>query len=182
MTLPWLQALGSGVLAAAPLVALLARPRLRPDDITQAQKRSQILAAVATEPGISVGRLRHKTGMTWGTLTYHLDILEAAGSVKISREERTRFVFPPADDHNSPSTADRVLAAGNARLIARDIAHHPDTAIADIALRTGVSPRMTYYHVGALAEAGLLRTEGRRRFEKVSGTPRLSALLTDYPE
>lgn len=170
--------LGSGLLffVDAPWgVALGWVTRIQSRVLTSAE-RMRILQVVYERPGISLTELAQRASMTWGQLNYHLGRLEQAGLVHSTKAGRHRLVFPEKAPEEAPE--DRaLLLEKTARLLALLIVENPRVSVTDLVHMSGETPRVVYYHVKKLLEAGLVTSSSARHLRGLTASARLVHLL-----
>lgn len=66
-----------------------------------------LLLAIQGEPGIRYRELLRKTGLVNGVLTYHLSVLEKAGTIRVDRHSARMTRYYPV---NVPESESQVLA------------------------------------------------------------------------
>jgi DNA-binding transcriptional ArsR family regulator len=152
---------------------LAVAPRRRGDD-----QRARILEIVAASPGLPVGALLEGTQLGWGTLYHHLAKLAKSRSVQVVRVGRRRLVYPMREGGVvEMAPGDALLRGQTVRRIALAIEATPGRGIAEIAAQVEQSPRVTYYHVRRLIEAGIVASSAAKRHRDLAPTPRLREIL-----
>ncbi|MBI2077571.1 MAG: ArsR family transcriptional regulator [Euryarchaeota archaeon] len=128
--------------------------------------RDALNTYVAENPGASFGEMRRHFSVGHGTLIHHLRVLKEQGFVSMRRDKlKARFYkvgFP------LPSTP--TLSDEQAQLL-RLVQGEPGLRQVDLAGRVGLARENVKYHLGVLAEAGLVRVapDGRARRYYPSG-------------
>lgn len=158
----------------------MARRAIPDHQVSESSRRAEIIETIRRESGISTGRLRLLCGVSWGTLTYHLERLRAAGHVTIVTQGRHKHVFLADDVQPTPPAGDAVLSCAAARDIATAIMRAPGIGIVDAAGAAGVTHRMSYYHANALIRAGLVKPIARRKYHALFPSPALERMLRSY--
>lgn len=165
---------------ALVLLPLLARRRLRPEELPRSPTRAKILKIVGDHPGMSSRRLVRTLGLTWGTVCYHIDRLVETGHLEETKVGRSRYLRLPG----VPESEDASWAVSSeaARRVATAILRHPGADVKHLAEHAGLSVRVTYYHVRHLVDAKLVTTSQRTRHKDLSPTPALRELLRDMED
>ena len=161
------------------MLALGRRPVLAmPDRILDSPSRRAILDAVRASPGLSMSSLKRQTGYSWGLLYHHTHLLQRSGHVATQLVGRRRVLFPAEAPVADARLAAHVLLEGETlRAVARTIAGHPGSSMAEVIRASSVSPRAAYYHVRRLLDMGLVVSESRVRYMRLRATRLLDELL-----
>lgn len=139
--------------------------------------RERLLRIVAARPGATIGELKRELGTSWGTLYHHLRRLEKSGLVASRRVGRRHLVFAGGPASRSPEVhAHARLRGRTARAVAQAIVGEPGLPAREIARRLALAPRITYYHLAQLAQAGLLVIRTSARGRVYEPTPLLASL------
>lgn len=120
------------------------------------ETRTRLLVAINDSPGQTLGALRELVKIGWGTLYYHIGKLEAEGDVRTVVAGRRILVFPGASSPIASTEKFGLLRGATARLIAQQILARPHCSIQMLVDSTRKTPRVVYYHVKRLKEAGLI--------------------------
>ncbi|HWH08848.1 MAG TPA: hypothetical protein VNX21_06575 [Candidatus Thermoplasmatota archaeon] len=162
--------------AAAPLLSPArsgAAPR--PSDT-----RERLLEVLRGSPGCPLGDLKARLGVGWGTLYYHLETLQRAGRVRTVVSGRRKLAFLGAEEKDPQEVVGRnMLVGATARGVARAIVATPGLDLQGVGEACGENPRVTYYHVRRLVEAGLVRSASPTRYAGLAPTRLLAALLRE---
>lgn len=167
-------------LAVALMLPLLGRvPKvggIRAQGRDESPQRKLILDVIKARPGIPVGELLASVSMGWGTLYYHLRKMRKAEMIQIVVSGRRRLIYPSAMPvAGAEASADSILWGETARKIASRIAQGPFTSVSALSEELGESPRVVYYHVKRLIQAGLVEAQRVRGTRDLRATPALLA-------
>lgn len=146
--------LGATRLALYPLYV-----RLKKEDILENPLRDDILEAVQTEPGISASELGRRLSCGWGTLVYHLTVLERMQLLSSQREGRHKRFFVQGRINYSDKEAVGLLANPAARTILDAVRETPGIIQRDLGRRLGLTAGTIAWHVERLSAAGLVVKE-----------------------
>lgn len=80
--------------AATKLVVVPFYAQVEGDEVLDNDTRATIFEAIRSEPGLSATDLSKKADCGWGTVVYHLAVLEQNGLIISSRDGRHRRFFP----------------------------------------------------------------------------------------
>lgn len=167
---PWPAVLGLGAVFAATVGLATERgkaglfalflplyTRLKDEDVLDQFTRGQIFGYIRVHPGDTYTDIKRNLGLTNGTLTYHLDVLEKQGYVRAVVRGARKMIFPvgvqpPEDGGGLAEIQRRLLGA---------LVEAPGIAIADLAASLGISRQLALYHTRLLAGRGLVRLERR---------------------
>jgi predicted transcriptional regulator len=158
-------------LLGAPLYA-----RLKKDEVLENPLRDDILAHVQETPGISASELGRRVECGWGTLVYHLTVLERMHLVSSAREGRHKRFFAQGRINYSDKGAVGLLANPAARTILDAIRTAPGSIQKDLSERLNLSPGTVAWHVERLAAEGLVIKEDEGRTVRYYPSERLLQL------
>lgn len=150
--------LGATKWALFPLYA-----RLKREDILENPLRDDILQVVEQAPGISASDLSRRLACGWGTLVYHLTVLERMQLLSSTREGRHRRFFVQGRINYSDKGAVALLANPASRAILDAVRAHPGLIQRDLGRNLGLSAGTVAWHVERLAHAGLVLKEEEGR-------------------
>jgi predicted transcriptional regulator len=142
----------------APLYA-----RLKREDLLENPLRDDILEVVQTSPGISASELGRRLNCGWGTLVYHLTVLERMQLLSSAREGRHKRFFVQGRINYSDKGAVGLLANPAARMVLDAIKDQPGLIQRDLSRHLNLSPGTVAWHVDRLHEAGLVLKEEEGR-------------------
>jgi predicted transcriptional regulator len=172
---------GSLVLVAIPLVGRLAGQEQ--ERLLQSALRRQIVELVRENPGIPIGELRKRLPVGWGTLYHHLIKLERSGLLRAAVSGRRRLLYPgDAGPLGNDPDARSILRGRTAQRLARAIVARPGRSVADIVDEMAESPRVIYYHLKRMLDAGLVTSSSETRYCSLTPTPRLVSMLAELGE
>ena len=152
-----------------------------PEDALASPLRRRILDLVEARPGSPVTDLARRLSIHPVTLHYHLRRLEESDLVRSQLAGRRRVVFPVSAyvDENAEDRA--LLLEPTARRIALAILHRPNITITDLVEELHETPRVVYYHVKRLRDAGLVVGASATHYRGLEAAPRLALLLSEGP-
>lgn len=139
--------------------------------------RRRLYAVVAECPGLSLADAAARAGLLWGSLSFHLNVLEEAGLVEVATAAGRRVLYPLREEASTPDQMVLLLPATPTRPIAQEVARNPGRPLSEVAARLGLSPCSVHLHVRRLRQAGLLHHPSAVGPGYLSPTPRLLALL-----
>lgn len=144
--------------------------------VLESPERLRILQIVYERPGISVTELAGCLAMSWGQLSYHLARLERAELLHTVKAGRHRLVFPEREPLETPEDRALVLER-TARALALLIVDNPQLTVTDLVRLSGETPRVVYYHVKRLLDAGLVTSSSGTHHRGLVASARLAHLL-----
>lgn len=149
---------GGAQLLLFPLYA-----RLKKEDILENPLRDDILGVVEQTPGISASELGRRMSCGWGTLVYHLTVLERMSLVSSAREGRHKRFFVQGRINYSDKGAVGLLANASARVLLDAVRESPGLIQRDLSRRLGLSAGTIAWHMERLEQGGLIMRaeEGR---------------------
>jgi DNA-binding transcriptional ArsR family regulator len=150
--------------------------RLKKEDILENPLRDDILHVVQTTPGISASELGRRLECGWGTLVYHITVLERMGLVSSAREGRHKRFFAQGRINYSDKGAVGLLANPAARTILDAVRQSPGLIQKDLGEKLGLAPGTINWHVERLAAEGLLVKEEDGRSVRYYPSERLIEL------
>ncbi|HJQ93673.1 MAG TPA: winged helix-turn-helix transcriptional regulator [Candidatus Thermoplasmatota archaeon] len=124
--------------------------------------RERIVAIIERDPGINKSGLCERSGLAWGTIHYHLKILQREGRIQVlaTAWEALHFVagLPPVEmawitalrEAQRQELAERIGQAGGLRA-------------SELARRLGWSRKVIGRHLTALGRAGVVEKRGERQ-------------------
>lgn len=172
---------GPLVLVAIPLVGRLAGQEQ--ERLLQSALRRQIVELVRENPGIPIGELMKRLPVGWGTLYHHLIKLERSGLLRAAVSGRRRLLYPgDAGPLGNDPDARSILRGRTAQRLARAIVARPGRSVADIVDEMAESPRVIYYHLKRMLDAGLVTSSSETRYCSLTPTPRLVSMLAELGE
>jgi DNA-binding transcriptional ArsR family regulator len=158
---------------AARFLLLPLYARLKREQVLENPLRDDILQTVQQQPGISASELGRRLACGWGTLVYHLTVLERMKLVSSAREGRHKRFFAQGRIHYSDKGAVGLLANPAARNILDAIRAQPGVIQKELGERLELSPGTIAWHVERLAEQGLIVREEEGRVVRYYPSDRL---------
>ncbi len=144
--------------AAVPLST-----RLQRSDVLDDTTRKRIVALLRERPGLSTKQVQERLDLAWGTLTYHLRILEDHRHVVSKRYGRYRRHF--VNGHEDPGDRDLLatLQHPSTARVAEAIREAPGSNQTEVGDAVGVTSGTVVYHVKRLLEVDAVEKvrEGR---------------------
>lgn len=162
---------------SGPAFPAMGRHPIANEELLESPARQSILDWVRRQPGIPLGELRLKVDLSWGALYHHFHKLEEAGLVEVKTVGRLNLVYLQGAEEQRDGAKASLLRGVTARRIAEEILRQPGRSVPDLVTATGESPRVVYYHVKRLAEAGLIVSPSRFRHVELSPAPHLSRFM-----
>ncbi|MGQ0537211.1 MAG: winged helix-turn-helix transcriptional regulator [Methanobacteriota archaeon] len=162
-----LSALGKNrLLLAIPLYS-----RLNPKSLMSNRVREEILETIRARPGIYATELHDATSYGWGTVTYHLAVLEKNRLVTSVREgpRRRYFVAGAVDFRHREALA--LLNNATPRHLLRLLSERPGLIQREIGVELGLSPSTVNWHLSKLSAAGLVAMSPNGRGIRCFATP-----------
>jgi DNA-binding transcriptional ArsR family regulator len=153
--------------------------RLKKEDILENPLRDDILHVVQTTPGISASDLGRRLECGWGTLVYHITVLERMGLVSSAREGRHKRFFAQGRINYSDKGAVALLANPAARTILDAIRHHPGIIQKELGERLGLAAGTISWHIERLTGEGLVLKEEDGRAVRYFPSERLLDLTRE---
>jgi DNA-binding transcriptional ArsR family regulator len=155
----------------------MGRHPIAQEELLDSPARKAILDCAREQPGIPLGELRLKVDLGWGALYHHLHKLEEGALIEVRNVGRLNLVYLRGAEEQRDILACSLLRGTTARLLAEEILRRPGRSVPDLVETTGESPRVVYYHVKRLAEAGLITSPSRFRHVELSPSPHLPRFL-----
>lgn len=155
--------------------------RIHRDEVLEHPVRDDILSTVAREPGISASELGRRAQCGWGTLVYHLSVLERERMVWSAREGRHRRYFAQGRVNYSDRDALGLLRNVASRRLADAILQQPGVIQKDLSRSLKLAPSTVAWHVDRLVRTGLLRKVSEGRQVRYYPSQRLETLVSQVP-
>lgn len=135
--------------------------------------RTELLHIIHERPGLTKSELSKASGLSWGTVTYHLDVLKESGSIHPLKDSGRLRIFPPG----IPPEEIRWISALRLELgkkIAQELAQTGSAQAYELAEALDASSKVIRRHLHAMHEAGTLKKTGsiRPRYELRSAVRR----------
>lgn len=132
-----------------------------------ADVRSALLASLVDHPGLPLAKAKERLGVGWGTIYHHVARLERSGAIRSIVQGRRRLLVLGGAPEAEAVARFALLEGMTARLLAEAILAQPGIGLRELARRSGVSERATYYHLKRLTEAGLVTTRKNGRYDSL---------------
>ncbi|MGQ0536904.1 MAG: winged helix-turn-helix transcriptional regulator [Methanobacteriota archaeon] len=149
-------------------------------DLLDLPTRRRILDVIRDKPGIKITDLCRETGSGWGTVKYHLHLLEKAGLVLSRPTARDRLLFA-SDFPEESLPVTEVLRQGRAEKLAIEILREPGVVQKDLCERVQMTRKIIRRYIDLLESAGLVSVEREARFQRHYPGPRLVEHLAPKP-
>lgn len=163
----------------AQLLLLPLYARLKKEDILENAIRDDILHVVGAQPGISASELGRRLECGWGTLVYHLTVLERMKLLSSAREGRHKRFFVQGRINYSDKGALAILANPAARIILDAVRRSPGIIQKDLGTLVGLSAGTVAWHVERLAANGLILKQEDGRSVRYLPSERLIELTRE---
>lgn len=173
---------GAGTDAHAPGVPP-ANPKGRPETGGRAEKRSTLVALLASRPGSTIQDVADSLACTHPTASYHLNALVRMGLIVREREGRVVRHYPSSTGPAKEAKMQAILGQARARAAIEYLVAHeksPDT-VNRIAGRLGLPYGYTKRLLAYLEKNGWVRLERRDYRYQVRVLPTLLSMLKQPP-
>jgi predicted transcriptional regulator len=143
----------------------------------------RVIQFIQEHPGCHLRRIRSELGISMGTAQYHLARLEKAGRVTSNRRGLFRYYFPVGVFQDNEKSILEILSQETARDILIFIIEQKNPTQTEIVDKIGLSAASVSWHVGRLAELGLITEikEGKYKRYQLQGDPKnLVSLMKNY--
>jgi predicted transcriptional regulator len=143
----------------------------------------RVIQFIQEHPGCHLRKIRSELGISMGTAQYHLARLEKAGRVTSNRRGLFRYYFPVGVFQDNEKSLLEILSQETARDILIFIIEQKSPTQTEIVDKIGVSAASVSWHVGRLAELGLITEirEGKYKRYQLRGDPKnLVSLMKNY--
>lgn len=117
--------------------------------------RKKLMGIIMRRPGLPATALRREVGEAWGTVQYHLGLLQETHMVTTIEAGRGRLFFADGMDPRKARLIS-VLHQGRRQEIAQFIREHPGVRQVDLCNAVAVSRKTFRASISALKEAGLV--------------------------
>jgi predicted transcriptional regulator len=166
-------------LAASAASTLLGRVG-EPGHLLDQPLRRRLLGLIEERPGIHASELARESGEPWGTVQYHLSLLNKAQAVTSVEAGRERRFFPHQVD---PARARLLALLGQGRRpeIATFIRDHPGARQIDICDALDVSRKTFRNSIEPLVEEGLVQERKGLQSNRYFAQPPLADLMPQPP-
>lgn len=124
--------------------------------------RRRLLAIIRDRPGIHKAGLCEESGLAWGTVHYHLRVLERARTVVIDAGRREARIFPDGTPERHRAWLGALRNPDSPRILG-ELQDAPGQGVTDLSRRLGLSPKVVRRHLDRMHRRGLVeRTDDRR--------------------
>lgn len=139
--------------------------KLRKEEILNNPIREHVLTLIRTQPGIHASDIARQANAGWGTIVYHLSVLEKNKVVTSLVDGRHKRFFPADTIDFGKRGQLAALKNPNTRSIYDMIESTPGLVQGELAGKTGLTIPTVIWHLQRLEEAGLVgRDKSGRRF------------------
>jgi hypothetical protein len=125
--------------------------RIHPRDLLQNQTRRDLLQIATAEPGVHMRAAQRRLGVGWGTLAFHVRMLESAGLIQVTDAGGYRTLSVPS----GPPPAKRTHPSGK-RLLEALPSDGGARDLSDLRKELGMTRQLLLYHARRLEAAGLV--------------------------
>jgi|GEM_PF-2281732 len=138
--------------------------KLQKDRLLDNKVREQLLDAITHDPGVGATDLARRTDIGWGTVVYHLTVLERNGLVSSLVDGRHRRFFPVGTIDFSRRGQLAVLKNERTKALYLRIAQDPGIIQEALAANVGLTRPAAIWHLQRLEGSGLVGRvrKGRR--------------------
>ncbi len=138
--------------------------KLRKPNLLEHRTRDALHQQIKENPGIPLGKLGQQMNIGWGTLVYHLAVLERNQLVSSLQDGRRRRYFPVGVVDWSRRSQIAVLANERTRMLYDLVLEDPGVVMSGLAHRAEMTLPQATWHLKRLETCRLLarRKEGRR--------------------
>lgn len=172
----WLEIATTLVSAGLFTYAMARRMRDEGDDPTRHPIRRALLGIVRSMPGRRLKDLWRPSGLSRGSVEYHMRILERAARVHAVRSAGEVRFFPVEGGPRDPGSWSALLYGRNLEL-SELIASHPEWCQKDFADRLGIPRKEFRRYLRRLAAAELVLARRDKYRMRYVPTPRLREIL-----
>lgn len=145
----------------------------------QVGTRERLTRLLERHPGLPLGEAARRLGIAWGTLSYHVRLMDARREIFVQRVGRRTLLYASAPPLDELPELRALLREPATRKVAIAVARGRAAGVNALIERTGESPRVVYHHLKRLIDAGLVTSAAPRRHRGLAATPRLLALLRE---
>ncbi len=129
--------------------------QVAPDRLMEQPVRKRLMGLIRRKPGIHASEICRETGEAWGTVQYHLSLLQRNEMVTSMEAGRTRRFYPP-DATTARMEMVSLLEQGRRGEIARFILENPGLRQVDVCQAVSVSRKTFRSSMADLVDAGLV--------------------------
>jgi predicted transcriptional regulator len=139
-------------------LAMVRHSKTRPENLDKHPVRRRILDIVRRKPGAIASELCRSLDMEWGTIQYHLHLLESAQLLESVAMGRDRNFFVP-DLSNEMQRRFAILRRGRVPDVVQAVADEPGINQRGLSRRIDMSRKVVREYVNLLEAEGLLATQ-----------------------
>ncbi|MHB8634487.1 MAG: winged helix-turn-helix transcriptional regulator [Thermoplasmatota archaeon] len=136
--------------------ALFGRVQTPPSEMANQPMRRRLLGLIGSHPGIHASELCREAGQPWGTVQYHLALLDRSQLVTSVASGRERRFFP-ADTSPARARLVALLSQGRRGEIAAFIRDHPGQRQVDICQALDLSRKTFRAALAPMVGEGLVK-------------------------
>lgn len=144
----------------------------RQKEVLEQPTRRRILDVVRAQPGIKISNVCRESGASWGTVKYHLNVLQRAGLVLPRPTPRDCLLFPSDFPQDELAIAETLLQASAGRL-ARAILNAPGAFQQELCEELKMTRRVVRRNLGLLAAGGLVLERREAQYRRYYPDPKL---------
>lgn len=135
-------------------------------------KRTRVYETIAANPGIYFNEISRISGISRGTLRYHLGVLQVTGKIAVMKSGSDVRYF---ENSGKFSDADQkiltFLQNGKDRIICEYLIHNPASTRGDLEKVLGISGAAVTWHMNRLRDAGVLTVVKTGRLVRYTVNP-----------
>lgn len=135
---------------------------------------------IEENPGLHASGLQREAGEPWGTVQYHLSLLEKAELVSTVDTGRERHFFPLGTDARRAKLV-AMLGHGRTRDVALHIREHPGARQVDVCQATSMSRKTFRASIASLVGEGLVDERLGAQSSRYYPNETLDAILPREP-
>jgi DNA-binding MarR family transcriptional regulator len=152
-------------------VGALFYARIPPSEVLGSGPRRGLFELMQAEPGLSASELAQRRGLSWGAAVHHLETLRRNGFATSARFGRYRRWFAAGGFDEARKSQVAVLRNAVTARVAQAVLAAPGSSQKRLAVRLGMTPQATHWHLARLEQAGLVerRRNGREVLHFVRG-------------
>ena len=143
--------------------------------------RKALMATIRERPGIHKAALCEASGLAWGTVHYHLRVLERRKDIVIDSSLREARIFAAQVSPRQRAWI-RVMSNPHGPRIMDELAPDRGQAVSELSERLGLSPKVVRTQLTRFHEEGLVEREGDHRPEYRATHDALQDLTPPPPE
>lgn len=129
--------------------------------------RKRIFEVVSKFPGLHFREVQRRTGLATGSLEYHLDVLERAGTIKVEKR-LFRLRLYPVDVAEGEAAVLSLIRQGNYRKTLLFLLKNPQASQGRIADFVRISPSTMSWYLKRLLDMQIVKSERNGRETRYS--------------